>query len=397
MNFLKIFSEHFVLDYYENKTGEKQFYFLTIASKKKEFEVKKSEKFGSFLNIKKNIQRFSGIHLNINSSFVLTKIVPWLSDQNDMINGAFPNVEWDKFYFQIGRFEDKAILSLARKSQVEEVIKAFESNHLKIKSLTLGISSIYEVVPFIGDQSFETFKFKIQITDNEIVELSGQEKFLNGSKIHISDFDLGSYYLPGLSSFLGLIQRKLNLGSSLENRNKELKSNFKKDVIFKGLVFFSLSVLLLTLLVNSFFYANYYEELNYYQSLNNNVKIEKEKWEQLKIEHAEKKALVENFYSTGHSNTTYILNQLIISIPTTIALTELTFQPTRKAIEEEYPIEINEDTILLAGKAERKDTFSEWLHDMEAKQWIDKIEISNYQLGKQDSDIIFEIEIILNE
>lgn len=398
MNLKNLFSGHFIIDFYEDQTGDKQFYLLNIKSKNQEFEVNESESFNSFSDLKKNSKRFKGIHLNINSFFVLTKIVPWLSDQDVMINGAFPNIDWDKFYFQIGRFGDKAILSLARKSQVEEVISSFESNNLKVKSLTLGVSTINEVVPFIGNQSFETLKFKIQPTSGEIIEFSGElEKPLEGTKIQVADFELNSYFLPGLSSFLGFLQGKLNLGTSLKDRNKELKSNFKKDLLFKGLMFSSVSLLLIILTINSFLYTNYYQDLNYYKSLNNKVEIEKEKWEQLKIKHAEKKALVENFYSTGHSNSTFLLNQIVVSVPREITLDGLEYQPFSRAIEQDNPIEIKKNIIILSGVTSGEYSFSEWIQSMEKKEWINEVEINDYQMEADDEDISFEIEISLNE
>lgn len=397
MNLKNLFSGHFVVDYYEDQTGDKQFYFLNIKSKDQEFEVNKSACFNSFSALRKNTKRFNGLQLNISSYFVLTKIVPWLSDQDLMINGAFPNIDWEKFYLQIGRFGDKAILSLARTSHVEEVIKSFESNHLKIKSLTLGISTIYEVVPFIDNQSFETSKFKLQPVINEIIEFSDTEKSLDGSKISVADFELNSYFLPGLSSFLGLIQGELNLVASLKDRNKELKSNFKKDLLFKVLLFSSVSLLLIILLINSFLYTNYYENLNYYKSLNNKVEIEKEKWEQLEIKHEEKKALVENFYATSHSNSTYLLNQIIVSVPSKITLSELKYQPYQKAIEQGDPIEIKKNIIILSGRISAEYSFSDWIQNMERNEWVKKIDINDYQMEVDNEDISFEIEITLNE
>jgi len=398
MNLRNLFSGHFIIDFYEDQTGDKQFYFLNIKSKNQEFEVNKSESFNSFSDLKKSSKRFKGIHLNINSFFVLTKIVPWLSDQDVMINGAFPNIDWDKFYFQIGRFGDKAILSLARKSQVEEVITSFESNNLKVKSLTLGVSTIYEVVPFTGDQGFETLKFKLELTTSEITEFSdGLKKSLEGAKIQVADFELNSYFLPGLSSFLGLFQEKLNLGASLKDRNKELKSNFKKDLVFKGLMFSSVSLLLIILTFNSFLYTNYYEDLNYYKSLNSKVEIEKEKWEQLEIKHAEKKALVENFYSTSHSNSTFLLNQIVVSVPREITLGGLKYQPFSKAIEQDNPIEIKKNIIILSGVTSGEYSFSEWIQNMERKEWVNEVEINDYQMDALNEDISFEIEIGLNE
>ena len=397
MSFKNLSLGHIVVDYYENQTGAKKFYFLAIKSNGQEFEVNKSECVSSFLGFKKNGTRFSGIHLNINSFFVLTKVVPWLADQELMINGAFPNIDWEQFYFQIGRFGDKAILTLARKSHVEEVIKSFEANHLKIKSLTLGISTIYEIVPFIENQSFITSKFKIQPGTSEIIEFPDTEKSLDGSTISVADFELNSFFLPGLSSFLGLIQGRLNLRASLKGRNKELKSNFNKDLLFKGLLFSSVTFLLLILLINSFLYTDYYEDLNFYKSLNSKVEIEKERWGQLEEEYEEKKALVENFYATSHSNSTYFLNQIVVSVPSKITLSKLKYQPFQKAIEQGEPIEIRKNIIMLSGGTSEEYSFSEWIQDMERKEWVKKIEINDYQMKAGDEQIEFEIEITLNE
>ncbi|MBB1489849.1 hypothetical protein H4O21_24910, partial [Oceanospirillum sp. D5] len=100
---------------------------------------------------------------------VLTKIIGnkrvQIDDKN-IISSGFPNIDISNFYYEIISSEDTNLISICRKSHVDEIIQRYISNKLNVIDFSLGNSKISSAIEFIEEPNF--------YTSNAMIELSNQ-------------------------------------------------------------------------------------------------------------------------------------------------------------------------------------------------------------------------------
>ena len=98
--------------------------------------------------------------------------------------------------------------------------------------------------------------------------------------------------------------------------------------------------------------------------------------------------------TTGFSKSSYYIDQIIQSQPTTIILTSLSYHPIRKVIRNDKPITLDHKTIQIIGNSSDKTSFTAWLNTVESLDFVDTVTIINYGLNNKDNSI-FEVAIHL--
>ena len=82
---------------------------------------------------------------------------------------------------------------------------------------------------------------------------------------------------------------------------------------------------------------------------------------------------------SSNSRATYYLDQIAEGLPESILLDVLTYQPLTRPIQEDKPISLAADHIIISGQTNNKMEFSGWTAKLESMEWVQEVEIERYE------------------
>ena len=108
--------------------------------------------------------------------------------------------------------------------------------------------------------------------------------------------------------------------------------------------------------------------------------------------------MVKSVNSASNSNLSKYIDELGISVPATILLTQLNFQPNKGIVKADKPLVFDANKITIKGTSKVDEAFSEWIALLEKKSWVAGVSIREYGQGKKNNSIAnFEFTISTNE
>jgi len=140
---------------------------------------------------------------------------------------------------------------------------------------------------------------------------------------------------------------------------------------------------------------DYYNGHN--ETLSQNSQINQSYKEQLLLltnELNDKKKLVDDISNSTSSKTSFYFDQIGLSVPTTISLNSIGYQPVLKNIEEGKKIILSEQTLFIKGSSSNGENFLNWVKSLEKFDWIKSVDIVDYGTGKKLSTM-FELRIAI--
>ena len=99
-----------------------------------------------------------------------------------------------------------------------------------------------------------------------------------------------------------------------------------------------------------------------------------------------------NDFSLVSSKASWYMDQIASSIPNSILLSEIQFQPLVKNIKKEEEILFKKNEIITRGRSSYNNEFTNWVNQLEQQDWIEKVMIQEYGSGKTT---ITEFELII--
>jgi len=145
-----------------------------------------------------------------------------------------------------------------------------------------------------------------------------------------------------------------------------------------------LSSVFILLLISFLFFSNYTNKTNMLSIELETNKALKNELLKLNEQVSKKENLVTSF-SLSSSKASWYLDQIGNSIPNSVLLTSLNFQPLTKNIKEDIKISTQENNILIQGTSTKSDDFSKWVQQLEQKNWVYKVLIQDYGTGKKNT------------
>lgn len=331
--------------------------------------------------------------LILNTDSVISKRIPITTKKEYILTTAFPGLSLEDFYYQAVEVKDGFLVSVVRKNIFEQIIEEATTSKLNIIGVNIGYSSIKKILPLFEEKNLISKSLRIQNDSNNIGEVS----LMDNTSIDyvVEDHKFNSDWLLSFSGLFCYDNKVKTKANNLIERIQELEDgyfgrNFFKKVGILGVLFF-----FLVLFINSLFYANYSKKLNVLTE-NNNVNEVREKEISTRLKKLEEsEAIVFGIISNGNSKSSYYLNSLTSSMPSTIILDEFQFQPLKRRVQENKPIEYEENSIQLLGESNDKMSFNNWLNELENIEWINKVTLIDYGLASKNKDE-FEINIQLD-
>jgi len=329
------------------------------------------------------------VPLVINTKQVLTKVLVGVSVPNEaLVENAFPNLDSKQFFVQSVSDENAQVVSIVRQQHVQELIETFKAKEIYITSIYLGNMLAFGMKKLTDINRFYTTNAQIELLEHSILKV----KEVKQETYEIHDQKLTN---QDVLSFLSGLQSQAALLPILDNFT-EVLSETKKEFNQMQLFFYGLrgaiAILLIGLLINFFYFNEYYNFVKEHENTENTQL--KAVLNPLKSQVDRLDKLTNQILENRGSSTSFLINDVIESLPESIKLSTLAFQPLAKRIRKNKPIELILNVITVKGNSYSEEAFANWNTEIERLEWVDKIVIKKFDAVASDAHE-FELEIQL--
>ncbi|HNP66314.1 MAG TPA: hypothetical protein PKH16_00280 [Aequorivita sp.] len=337
----------------------------------------------SLTDVDKNLPKQQHCFLAINSDKVLIKSVPTQENYLKTVSTAFPGLSLKDFYYEILKTPHNSIVSICRKDYVQNVLVALERKQISVLGFHLGITPLQVLVPMLKGEKVSVPRYQIGIEDNNIKDVVSTEH-QNGLTYELEDIKVASEYLLSLALLFNYTGAAFNSSNNFTEENKNLSKLHQEKVFFKKGMFLGVGLLLVSLLVNTFFFNAYFKKE---QQLNEELLFmeAQQKGMEGKLEAVSKKEqLADHILNSGTSKSSYYLNSIVAVKPSSIGFSDIQYQPLGRSIRPDKPIEYSQNSIVVSGESKDKGDFSKWIIDLGKLQWIEKASVVHYGNAGRD-------------
>lgn len=363
---------------------EEKIALVAVKNKKEGLLIEKKDKVPYKGEIAAKWDKSLPYFLVVNTNQVLQKEVPYTDPLDEkLINKAFPNTNWDTFYYEIWRLKTKTIVAITRKSYLEELIQNYNKQQIAITGISLGTCAIADLKKYSTYDELHT--------NHQIIANNEQETIVSTSTEELStvSYDINNLSIPNaqLLAFSGIIRLVSNFTSntgSIVVLSRLKKEEYLQQRFFSKGSKIMLGVLLVVLLINFLCFSHYYkasqeatEKIAIHQVDLQNLASIKER-----VKH--KESIVQNVFEKKGSQSSFYCNAIAEIIPVSILLSELEFNPLEKKVKNEESIRYIDNTILINGITKDNTAFTNWIETIEKKHWTSKVVITHF--GKNENN-----------
>lgn len=367
---------------------------LKLKKSKKELSVHSYFELGSLEEVVEHMNTNAPLFLCVDTANVLSKQLENIPSGQDaaLVNEAFPNLDTGNMYWELTQKSSLPIVTIARKEYIDSLLEELEKCNIHPFQISLGLSSINSIIPYIVEKEIRLAKYVLQLNDSSTVTISRCEGRFEPIDYMINGLSISNRYLLGFAQILGYIGRMESIGN-LNGLNDQFNSSFKNKRLFRRVGRGSLLFFVVMLVINFLFYNHYFEKVDNLNSelLANGSK--KEQLLQLDATVQKKQERVELYTLVSGSKATLYLDRFAQKVPGSVTLEQLNFQPLEKTVQKNKPIELNHGVLSVSGVSRDINAFSKWITDLETFEWIQNVETSDYDyLDNKTSRFLLKIE-----
>ena len=335
------------------------------------------------------------LHLIINDDNVLTKLIESeVLDSLKLVYKAFPNINLDDFYYEVIQQKNSHFVSICRKEYVDSLTNTYTKNNRSVINYSLGHSIVTNIIAFFNNEdTLYTSNALITIQENILSSIEKTE-FENLKNYEVNGLTVSNNQLLSFSGALHSVIKSNNALTNYENRKQFLLNKYNHARFFRQFLKFAGVFLLGLLLINFLFFNYYFNEVN---TLNQASQINlstKSKIVDLNKSVSDTQKIVDDMLQSGASKSSYYANSIVQSLPISIILSELNYQPLLKRLKEDKTIELQSHTIIVSGDSNSSEAYSKWISLLEANIWVKTIETIAYSdVSNSKSVFTFQITI----
>lgn len=367
---------------------------ILLQKKKGEVVIEKSFTTKNIEEIAQKLPKKQHAFLIVNNDAVLSKYIKSNEKQsNRLLFEAFPNLKINDFYYEIdshGSFHDIAI---CRKSTVDKLVQDYKKHSMIIIGFSLGNVMTSFVNDFIDEPTYYTSNALLTKENNDITGISLVEDIPKQSYM-VNGLDIENTQLLNFAGALSYILQSKNTVSNFEETETKLLEDFRQKRFFSQFLLFGLGFILFILLLNFFMFNSYYESV---ESMKQTAAVngsQKERLLKLKATVDEKQKMVDDVLKNSSSRSSYYIDAIANSLPNTIQLAELTYQPITKKIKKNTAIRLKENSITISGISTDSNLLFNWIQVLESFDWISKVTPTNYgSQSKTTSEFTLKIDM----
>lgn len=379
--------EHFTLN------SEDKVSLLLVENKKEGLVIAKKDRVNYNGKIAEKWDSKLPFFLIVNTNQVIQKEVSGIDPSDEkLLHKAFPNTNWEEFYFEIWRLKTKSIIAITRKSYLDEMLANYVAQKISIAGISLGICSIAEIVDYTTETEF--------YTNHQAVSRQEQNQIITSEALesaviyNINDLQLENRQLLAFSGILRMIMNNTSNTGSVVSYSEELYDVYNQKVFFSKGLKVMVAVVFIILVLNFLFFSHYYKLAQETSEILLVNKSSVEDVNQLKKRIIVKEEKVKSILGKTTSQSSLMINEIARKVPSSIVLTELAFNPLEKKVKLEEPILVQERTITISGTTIANEAFTRWVEEIEKLNWVDKVLITHF--GKNEAnETAFSIKLTL--
>ena len=375
--------------------GKDVVFITTLKKTKKALDVENTHQISSFEEIISCIAKKQHISLVINNDHVLSKQIEAIEVDNlKLAYNAFPNINLDDFYYEIIHQQNKRFVTICRKSYVEELLKKYSSHGYFVINISLGNDMVFAIQDFIKNEAEVITSNAAVFFDNQDITSIKKIDVEDYVKYDFSGLEVTNNFVLSTSSALNTLLNNVNVATNFDDLKLSLLKTHKQYRFFNVFLKFGLISILVALLINFLVFNHYYNEVKILEQtsqFNNNTK---QKMIKLSDDVTKSQKMVEDMLKSNASKSSYYVNAIMQSLPNSILLSELNYQPLSKRIKAGEPIIIDRKNLLIGGQSNHSESFSKWLVNVENMPWVEAVTILNYEdASKSNSRFLLKLLI----
>ncbi|SNR63000.1 hypothetical protein SAMN04488009_2840 [Maribacter sedimenticola] len=370
--------------------------FIEIKKYNSELIISKSYVFFKMKDIKLYLKKTTPLFVSINNNSVLTKQISNSSTTTDTakVNQAFPNLDSNDFYWELIQKSENTVISIVRKEIVESIILSLKQLDLVPFQFSLGISSIINLAPFIKNESVFLNNYKVIFDNQRIIEFKNIPS-IEETLYSINGLEIPNSHLLSFAQILGFINHKRQQ-INFKEKNDQLRNHTFNERIFQQVTKSTLIFFAVILLINFVFYQHYFNKIAELDSTIIAHSSQKENLITLENSINKIQDRVETLSISTNSKCTFYLDVLGQSIPQTILLNNIKFQPILKSVQKKKPVIVEKNIIEVSGLTKDANGFSKWIEQLESFHWILSVETLDFEFVNSNTSK-FLIEIKTND
>ncbi len=353
-------------------------YASVLKKTKKAVDISEVFTLPSIKDLTERLSKKQHVFLIVNNDHVLTKTIK--SEQTDdlkLVNKAFPNINASDFYYEILKQDTNYFVSICRQSYVDGLIESYTENGLYILNFSLGNSILTNIIKYIDDPIIFTSNTAIANNNGFITSIDFNST-IQKEQYNINGLTTLNSHVLSLSGALSPILNSYQSVVNYKNQRNNLASTYKQIRFFNQFFKISLIFILGVLLVNFLFFNFYFEKV---EALNETSQINqaaKEKIVKLNETVSKLQKTTDDMLKSSSSKSSFYINTIVNSLPESILLSEINYQPLEKKIKKDKTILLRKNTIIVSGDSNSSLLYSEWISTLENMDWVNNIEVLDY-------------------
>ncbi|MCK0159122.1 hypothetical protein [Allomuricauda sp. F6463D] len=364
--------------------GSLYYELLKLERKKGELILIGALTFNSLKELALQIDQKKPLLLHIYTTKVLNKQLygdmPKLPEH--WVNQAFPNLNLEQFYYQILDDPKVGMVSITKKSAIDEHLSKLKEIGIVPSGISIGISGLSHCLSFLA-HPIQGSNFIIDNKDSRQMELSQHHPGLV-MEINIQGLQLPSTHLLVFSQILGHIQGSVPY-SNLREVNTEMNNHFHNQRLYQKGLQWGLSIMLGILLVNFLLFSHYRTKTMASEEPKDpeqQARMAQKLQERIYTKENKIKALL----GSSRTRTTYYMDRIGEGLPESILLDVLVYQPLTRPVQPDKTIRTAGNQISISGQTNDKVAFAKWTAQLESMEWVRNLEIERYEYSSNTVD-----------
>jgi Tfp pilus assembly protein PilN len=352
---------------------------LELTKKRRELVISKQENYASQKAVFESLKNRKHLFLILNNEQILFKSIPLTAVSEDrLVKTAFPTIVLQDFYVEVLKNDTTSFIAICRKDVIDTLIQEYAAKGIFVIDFSLGNLAIKNVQSYLQESQIYTSNACIILENNKIetieIKTPLQEIY------HINGLDVPNKYVLSFAGILSYYSNELHTYSS--TLKKRLTNIYKQQRFFALGLKYSLGFLFIALLINFLVFSSYQKKVSELQTevlINESYKKQLTSLNDLVTK---KKKIVESISSASNSRAIWYVNEISKTVPSSLYLDEIKYQPLAKPINEEKPIRFKNNEISVKGISSNDEDLIAWKSSLEKLTWVEKISFMNYGKGK---------------
>lgn len=375
------------IDFNINSDGSKHIVALELELIKNELNINDKQFFNDENELLGSLDKSIPVSINLSGKGVLTK-----KTNGNSIQQLLPNIKLDEFYIQ----ETTHLVTVTRKDEVDKILQSFKESGVDVIGVSLNGLTIENINSLLDlNQEVNGNLFLYKFDNNEIVDV------INAKNLENQTLKLGSenIEIKYLVAYSLAFQNILNVVDNIHINSGDLsllEDEYLQKQLFKKGGFGALVLVLIVLLINFFIFNTLRDENQQLSTQLGMYEGQIKKIESLKKEVESKNKFLTKTGWLNSSRTSFYADQIGVTVPKSITLTELNINPRDKKESKKQKEDVFiTNAIHVSGNCRSSLEINKWIKELKNLDWVEFAEVLTYNQSPEEKHAEFTIEVLI--